>query len=203
MFLTSLLIAGITLVPASEYDFEIEEVDLIDEVLYNSTIQEFTTSTYKPIPIDRIDWVFEPTMKYPVDVPEISSDFGYRSISCGACSSYHEGVDFVPGNGEPVYAAMDGMIIDIDYAGSYGYYVVINHILPFESGIENWQTVYAHLQMNSEPEDLVIGSVVKAGDQIGLVGNTGVSTGPHLHFEIVRDGERVDPEPLLKRYHSY
>ena len=66
--------------------------------------------------------------------------------------------------------------------------------------MDEWVTLYAHLQTGSFQEELKVGSVVKTGDPLAAVGNTGVSTGPHLHFELIINGEHVDPMPLLGTY---
>ena len=137
----------------------------------------------------------------PVDSPEVSSGYGWRSAPCKGCSSDHQGVDFVPGSGEPVYAISDGMVTDMGSSGGYGNYVVLKHLISNTEGVvEEWTSLYAHLQNNSFPEGMMIGSVVKTREQIGRVGNTGVSTGPHLHFELKINDENVDPLPLLGTY---
>jgi murein DD-endopeptidase MepM/ murein hydrolase activator NlpD len=139
--------------------------------------------------------------QWPVDTPTVSSAFGWRTPPCSKCSSDHKGVDFVPGAGTPVYAVADGMIVEMGQGGGYGDYVVITHLMGnADGGIDEWTTLYAHLKHNSFSEGLRIGSVVKAGDVLGLVGNTGVSTGPHLHFELLINGQHVDPMPLLGTY---
>jgi murein DD-endopeptidase MepM/ murein hydrolase activator NlpD len=69
-----------------------------------------------------------------------------------------------------------------------------------EGVIEEWVTLSAHMKNDSFPEGMIIGTVVKSGDTIGAVGNTGMSTGPHLHFELTINGEHVDPLPLLGTY---
>ena len=137
----------------------------------------------------------------PVDSSEVSSDFGWRTPPCKGCSSDHQGVDFVPGNGEPVSAISDGMVYDMGGGEGYGNYVILKHLIANSEGqIEEWTSLYAHLQNNSFPEGMMIGSVVKTREQIGRVGNTGASTGPHLHFELKINDENVDPLPLLGTY---
>lgn len=134
----------------------------------------------------------------PVNSSEVSSDFGWRTPPCKGCSSDHQGVDFVPGNGEPVSAIADGMVINMGAGGGYGSFVEISHMVSNSEGVfEEWTSLYAHLQNNSFPENMRIGSVVEMGDFLGKVGNTGLSTGPHLHFELKINGENVDPLPLL------
>lgn len=127
---------------------------------------------------------------FPVAVP-ISSGFGNRIAPCRYCSSYHRGVDFVPGRGAPTYAMADGVVTQSEFSGGYGQHVYIEHQLNGQSVL----TVYAHLQRDSSP--LRVGDQVSVGDFIGLVGNTGTSTGPHLHFEVRIDGVYVDPFAYL------
>jgi murein DD-endopeptidase MepM/ murein hydrolase activator NlpD len=99
-----------------------------------------------------------------------------------------------------VYAVLDGIISRIEYGGSFGVHVYIEHIAVINNKSERWQTIYAHLEVGSVPENLKVGGLVEAGTIIGAVGNTGTSTGPHLHFEILVEGEHVDPEKYLKMY---
>ena len=128
---------------------------------------------------------------FPTAVP-ISSGFGDRVAPCRYCSSDHRGVDFVPGNGAPIFAIADGVVTASEFGGGYGQYVYLEHDINGRSVL----TVYAHMQRNSSP--LRVGDVVQVGDFIGLVGNTGISTGPHLHFEVRIEGEYVDPFAWLK-----
>ena len=136
----------------------------------------------------------------PVHDPEISSDFGWRVAPCGACSSDHQGVDFVPGEGEPVMAILNGVVAEAGVNQGYGYWVKIEHIVPITEGeAERWETISAHLQADSIPEDVLIGANVKRGQVIGAVGSTGISTGPHLHFELHIDGVVTDPLPIVSQ----
>ena len=127
---------------------------------------------------------------FPVAVP-ISSGFGNRIAPCRYCSSYHRGVDFVPGRGAPTYAMADGIVTQSEFSGGYGQHVYIEHQINGQSVL----TVYAHLQKDSSP--LRVGDRVSVGDFIGLVGSTGTSTGAHLHFEVRIDGVYVDPFAFL------
>jgi len=127
---------------------------------------------------------------FPVAVP-ISSGFGNRIAPCRYCSSYHRGVDFVPGRGAPTYAMADGVVIQSEFSGGYGQHVYIRHQINGQSVM----TVYAHLQQDSSP--LRVGDEVSVGDFVGLVGSTGTSTGPHLHFEVRIDDVYVDPFAFL------
>lgn len=127
---------------------------------------------------------------FPVAVP-ISSGFGNRVAPCRYCSSYHRGIDFVPGSGAPTYAMAEGVVTQSEFSGGYGQHVYIEHRLNGQSVL----TVYAHLQRNSSP--LRVGDRVEVGGFVGLVGSTGTSTGAHLHFEVRIDGVYVDPFAYL------
>lgn len=134
----------------------------------------------------------------PTESTEVSSDYGWRTPPCDECSADHKGVDFVPGRGKPVFAVADGMVIEMGKLGGYGNYVKLKHLMAnSEGGVDEWLTLYAHMEDDSFPPKMIVGSVVKSGDTIGAVGNTGTSTGPHLHFELLINGEHVDPLPLL------
>jgi murein DD-endopeptidase MepM/ murein hydrolase activator NlpD len=128
---------------------------------------------------------------FPSAVP-ISSGFGDRVAPCRYCSSNHRGVDFNPGNGAPIFAVADGVVTAAEFGGGYGQYVYIEHRINGQSIL----SVYAHMQRGSSP--LQVGDTVAVGEFIGLVGNTGTSTGPHLHLEIRINGEYVDPFAWLK-----
>jgi murein DD-endopeptidase MepM/ murein hydrolase activator NlpD len=98
----------------------------------------------------------------------------------------HRGMDFSCSTGTNVLAAASGIVAEATYKSDYGYTVLITHT-------NGTQTRYAHMSQ------LLVktGDVVTQGDVVGLSGSTGDSTGPHLHFEIIVDGERVDPQPYL------
>lgn len=137
----------------------------------------------------------------PTTAPEITSDYGWRTPPCRGCSADHKGIDFVPGFGEPIFAVADGMVIEMGRNGGYGNYVKLRHLIANSEGvIEEWETLYAHMKNDSFPEGMIVGSAVKSGETIGAVGNTGMSTGAHLHFELIINGEHVDPLPLIGTY---
>lgn len=131
---------------------------------------------------------------FPAVVP-ISSGFGGRVAPCFGCSSYHEGMDFDPGEGTPFFSVADGVVTEVhDDAWGLGKWVVIHHSV----GKLEFDSLYAHMLRDST--GVRQGDNVSAGDYIGRVGNSGTSTGPHLHFEIHIDGKPVDPFPWLKKY---
>lgn len=138
---------------------------------------------------------------WPVEQVAISSDFGWREAPCEGCSSDHRGIDFVPGAGTNVFSVYQGIVTAAGWHGGYGNRVEIKHYVQNDEGvIEEWHTLYAHLQNNSIPENIYVGSVVNTGTVVGKVGNTGISTGDHLHFELIINGENVDPMPILGHY---
>jgi murein DD-endopeptidase MepM/ murein hydrolase activator NlpD len=118
----------------------------------------------------------------------LGSPFGNRIDPFGRGRAIHEGLDFVAPHGTPILAAADGVVVHAAYHPEFGNLVEINH------GGEQI-TRYAHLSDIS----VNVGVAVRGGQQVGLLGNTGRSTGPHLHFEVRRNGAALDPEPFLAR----
>jgi murein DD-endopeptidase MepM/ murein hydrolase activator NlpD len=117
----------------------------------------------------------------------VTSDFGWRIHPIYKTRRFHDGIDIAAAMGADVLAADDGEVI---FAGSYGGYgntIIVSH----GGGIS---TQYSHLS-----KILVgVGKQVIKGDKIGLVGSTGLSTGPHLHFSVIKDGQAVSPWNWLK-----
>lgn len=123
----------------------------------------------------------------------ISSSFGPRAAPCSGCSSYHQGVDFDAGYGTEVRAMAAGVVVERNdpFLGALGNHVTIQH----EIDGQVLTTVYGHMQYGYT--SLSVGDTVKVGQVIGLVGSTGASTGPHLHFEIRIGGSAINPLPWL------
>ena len=117
----------------------------------------------------------------------LSSGFGYRTDPVFGGGEAHGGQDIAAAYGTPVYATGDGVVSMSEYnANGYGKQVVIDHGY-------GYQTRYAHLSVIS----VEVGSKIKRGEQIGNVGSTGKSTGPHLHYEVVYRGTRVNPRNYM------
>ncbi|GIU69593.1 MAG: hypothetical protein KatS3mg002_0829 [Candidatus Woesearchaeota archaeon] len=130
-------------------------------------------------------------MQFPTDKTyRITALFGERIISKG--SKNHKGIDIGCPTGTKVYAVADG-VVEIHNQGSkgYGLYVVVNH----SNGVK---TLYAH--GSGIPPGIKNGSIVKKGTVIMYSGNSGSSKGPHLHFEIIINGNKVDPLPFFFKY---
>jgi murein DD-endopeptidase MepM/ murein hydrolase activator NlpD len=126
---------------------------------------------------------------WPVLSPDRrSSGFGPRSAPCAGCSTNHDGVDFNPGAGTPVMSIADGVVVlATENGGGLGVNVEVQHNI----GGELITSSYAHMQYGSLA--VSVGDHVTAGQQVGLVGSTGQSTGPHLHLEMFGvDGVRFD-----------
>ena len=120
----------------------------------------------------------------------ITSPMGSRNTGIKGASTNHKGVDIGGvGYNTNVLATKAGVVITSAYSSSYGNYVVISH----GSG---YTTLYAHMSSRSVKE----GAIVTQGQVIGITGSTGVSSGPHLHYEIVEKGQRVDPLKYLPGY---
>jgi murein DD-endopeptidase MepM/ murein hydrolase activator NlpD len=114
----------------------------------------------------------------------ITSPYGWRIHPVFGDLRFHEGVDFGAPKGTPVVATADGKIEDIGWRGNYGEYIRVRH-----DG--HLATAYAHLA--GFARGMHRGSEVKRGEIIGYVGRTGVATGPHLYYEVMIDGKRIDP----------
>ena len=123
-------------------------------------------------------------MKTPIDGARLSSRFGKRKHPILGYTRQHSGVDFAAPKGTPIYAAGDGSVVQAGTNGGCGKYIKIRH-----NG--TYSTAYAHL--NGFARGVRQGKRVRQGQVIGYVGSTGRSTGPHLHYEIHREGRKINP----------
>lgn len=112
----------------------------------------------------------------------ITSFFGLRNAPTLGASTNHKGIDISVPTGTDVYSAIPGRVTAAAYDGSRGYNVAV-------TGTDGIKTIYQHLSGFA----VKLGQMVNAGQKIGSSGDSGVSTGPHLHFEIQKDGKAVDP----------
>lgn len=122
----------------------------------------------------------------PVDYPYLSSSFGWRRNPVTGRHAMHEGLDFAAPSGSPIYAASGGVVTEARFRSGYGNLVEIMH----GNGLS---TRYAHASKLKVKE----GDLVEKGQVIALVGSTGRSTGPHLHFEVRIAGHALDPSLFL------
>ncbi len=123
-------------------------------------------------------------MRTPVDGARVSSQFGFRNHPIRQRRILHGGVDFAAPTGTPIYASGDATVDFRAPAGGAGNMVRLAHG-------DGMITRYLHL--SKFRDDLTVGQQVRQGEVIGYVGSTGASTGPHLHYEIIINGEKVDP----------
>ncbi len=119
----------------------------------------------------------------------ITDDYGYRTHPITGKVSFHAGIDVGVYLGEPIYATAAGKVISNTYNSAYGYMIKIDHG-------DGWVSLYAHFCRKSS---LAVGTVVKKGQVVGYCGSTGLSTGPHLHFGLYKDGASVNPLDHMTR----
>ncbi len=131
----------------------------------------------------------KPAISFAAPLPghDINSAFGMRELETENHARVHEGVDIAAPQGEAIHATADGQVVKAGLSSSYGNFVEIDH----GDGITSF---YAHMK---RPALVRIGEKVQAGEVLGRVGTTGHSTGPHLHFEIRKDGQHYDPTLFL------
>ena len=123
-------------------------------------------------------------LRTPVDGARLSSTFGMRRHPILGYSRMHKGVDFAAPSGTPIYAAGSGRVVAAGRNGGYGNYIRVRH-----SG--EYSTAYAHLSRFAK--GIRPGQRVRQGQVIGYVGTTGRSTGPHLHYEVLRNDQQINP----------
>jgi murein DD-endopeptidase MepM/ murein hydrolase activator NlpD len=143
------------------------------------------------IPGARLDWVNLQEINgdlflWPVP-GAITSPYGFRLSPFTGVRQFHSGLDIASRMGTPIRAAMSGRVSAVGWDDSFGNYVVISH----HSG---YRTLYAHMSVAR----VKAGAYVGTGERIGDVGSTGLSTGPHLHFTVYKNGVTVNPRTLMK-----
>ncbi len=124
-----------------------------------------------------------------VDMPingRITSEFGYRDHPIYGEELFHKGIDIGGDYGDKIKVVLSGEVVEAQYDSGYGYYMKIRHS-------DNTYTLYAHCQKLLKK----VGQRVNKGDIIAEVGSTGVSTGPHCHFEIIINGTYINPRWVL------
>ena len=131
------------------------------------------------------DIYFATPKGFPVE-GRISSPYGKRKHPMSGEVEFHTGLDLSANPGNPVHATADGIVSFSGWSGGNGYLVVLEHGHGFS-------TFYAHNKKNI----VKVGQKVKRGDVIGYVGTTGSSTGPHVHYEIWKDGKHVNPQKYI------
>ena len=126
-------------------------------------------------------------MKTPINGARLSSSFGMRKHPILGFNKMHRGTDFAAPSGTPIMASGSGTVTRARWCGGGGNCVKIKHN-------STYQTIYAH--MKSFARGIKEGKKVKQGQIIGYVGSTGMSTGPHLHYEVIVNGKKVNSQRL-------
>jgi murein DD-endopeptidase MepM/ murein hydrolase activator NlpD len=124
--------------------------------------------------------------RFPLRTYRLSSAFGMRQNPVTGRYRFHEGLDLAAPEGTEVFAVRDGVVIEAGYDPVYGNYVILRHG-------DNWTSLYGHLSKT----EITLRQELRSGSLIGRVGSTGQSTGPHLHFELRRNGKAQDPGKYL------
>ena len=172
---------------AAKHKADITEIKIANELFSDSV----HSGTVLFIPGAQIDWTNLQEINgdlfiWPIR-GRISSFYGYRSSPFTGMRQFHSGLDISAAAGTPVRAAMPGRVSAVDWDDTYGNHVVISH----HSG---YRTLYAHLSVIRVKS----GAYVGQGERIGDVGSTGLSTAPHLHFTVYKNGKTVNPQTLMK-----
>lgn len=152
------------------------ESEIGRNVLYEEVIMQPVAK------IVEIGTIIPPTYIKPLAGGRLSSRFGPRSAPVAGASTYHKGVDWATPIGTPIYASSSGTVVRAGWGSGYGYVVYINHP-------DGRQTRYGHLSKIY----VSVGEYVTQGEVIAASGNTGRSSGPHVHFEILINGVQVNP----------
>lgn len=124
---------------------------------------------------------------FPVEDGIYTSYFGERIDPLSYEDDYHGGVDIAADEGDKIRAVYDGVVSKVGYDDFSGHYIFLSHK-------DGYETLYCHCSEIIAQE----GAVIRQGETIALVGSTGYSTGPHLHFEVRLDNESIDPMPFLE-----
>jgi len=150
-----------------------------------------TPNTSLFVPGGKMNWVTKQEINGDLFISPISgrftSPFGFRRSPFTGERQFHGGIDLAAAQGTPVRAAMGGRAAHVGYDAVLGNFVILSH----HSG---FRTLYAHMHT----VHVTPGANVATGERIGEVGSTGLSTGPHLHFEVHRNGVRVNPRALMR-----
>ncbi len=178
-------------------EFKNQEGSVIEtgNIIYASlNVQNTDLKLYKFEFEDKIDYFDEngksirkTLMKTPINGARLSSSFGKRKHPILGFTKMHTGTDFAAPKGTPIMASVDGIVVKSSWCGGGGNCVKIKHN-------STYQTVYAH--MSKFGRGIKKGVRVKQGQIIGYVGSTGLSTGPHLHYEVIENGRKINSQKL-------
>ncbi len=166
---------------------------VVADITYRNDSEQDREIIYEDVVVEAVAKIIErgtkvpPTYLKPISGGRLSSTFGRRKAPKKGASTYHRGVDWATPVGTAVCASSGGTVVKAGWGSGYGYVVYIQHP-------DGKQTRYGHLSKILVKS----GQSVKQGEKIALSGNTGVSTGPHLHFEILVGGGQVNPFSYMR-----
>ena len=129
----------------------------------------------------------------------VSSYFGTREDPFHGHKANHMGLDIAADAGTPVYSMQEGVVTFSGVKGGYGNCIKIDHYFYMVPELPQVSSLYGHLSKSYVSE----GDIVRRGQVIGLIGSTGRSTGPHLHYEVFYKGKHIDPVEYLKKLPGY
>lgn len=173
---------------AEKYKIDNAKLCAVNKV---SESDSLSAGTMLFLPDAHLDWVTRQEIngdlfKKPVHARwYLSSAFGWRKSPFTGARSYHSGVDMACPQGTRIYAAMDGKVTSTGFNNTYGNYVIVTH----HSG---YKTLYGHMSAIAAVKN----QYVTQNSVIGYVGSTGLSTGPHLHFTVFKNGKQINPQNL-------
>jgi len=172
---------------ADKYRVSLEKIALVNNISDNIV----TAGAVLFLPDAKLDWVTLQEINGDLFSKPlrgsyyISSRYGWRDNPFVGSRTFHNGIDMATSKGNPIYAALDGTVASTGYNVTYGNYIIVSH----HSG---YQTMYGHLNTILTAK----GSRVTTATKIGTVGNTGQSTGPHLHFTVYKNRATINPASL-------
>lgn len=175
---------------AKSYEIDASECANLNKLAVNDSLPSGTTMF---LPGAKMDWVKRQEINGDLFVKPIhssyylSSYYGWRSSPFNGKRTFHSGIDMAAYQGTSVYAALSGRVAATGYNAIYGNYIIVSH----HSG---YKTLYGHLSKILVSK----GQSVATSSKIGLVGSTGMSTGPHLHFTVYKNGKTVNPLAYIK-----
>lgn len=175
---------------ATKYKVDADKTALVNSISLDT---ELKAGTSLFVPDAELDWVTRQEINGDLFHTPLkrrywlSSYYGWRNSPFDSSKrSFHSGIDMASTAGTPIYAALDGRVTAVGYNATYGNYVIITH----HSG---YKTLYGHMKETACKK----GNFVYTNTIIGYVGSTGLSTGPHLHFTVYKNGKTINPLTLL------
>lgn len=174
---------------AKQYEIDMAECATVNHVSTSGTL---SAGDMLFLPGAKLDWVALQEIngdlfRKPIRAAwRYTSGFGYRENPFNGSRSYHNGIDMACPTGTSIYAALPGKVVQTGYSATYGNFVIVAH----HSG---YKTLYGHMSAIL----CVPGQSVSQESRIGRVGSTGLSTGPHLHFTVYKNGKAINPLGLM------